>query len=85
MTENELLKRIQELSFAKLETQLYLDVYPENAAAQRHFHELSDKLDSLVDQYQGAHAPLFADGAGKERWNWVDTPWPWQKNGNTSK
>ena len=85
MTENELLKRIQELSFAKLETQLYLDVYPENSAAQRHFHELCDKLDSLVDQYQGEHGPLLPDGSRTDRWSWVDTPWPWQKNGNMSK
>ena len=62
-----------------------LDVYPENSAAQRHFHELSDKLDSLVDQYQGEHGPLFSDGSKTDRWSWVDTPWPWQKNGNMSK
>ena len=85
MTEKELLKRIQELSFAKLETQLYLDAHPDNAAALMHFHELKDELDDLVDEYQDEYGPLFADGARTGKWNWVDCPWPWQKNDNMSK
>lgn len=85
MTEKELLKRIQQLSFAKLETQLYLDTHPDNKAALEYFHKLHEELDGLVDEYQGKHGALFANGARTDKWNWVDMPWPWQKNDDGNK
>ena len=74
------LQAIRELSFACLETALYLDAYPENRQALCYFTECKRRLAELTENYEEAYGPLTHAGAGeKGTWNWVDGPWPWQK------
>ena len=76
----ELMKNIQALSFAKTETELYLDAHPEAMAALSYYKDLVAKLDMLIEEYEAKYGPITARGSGEERWTWVDTPWPWQYN-----
>ena len=79
MTEKELMKKIQEISFAKLETQLVLDTHPTDTAALGYFHNLCDELSKLMDEYQGKYGAIVADGASMKEWNWISGEWPWQR------
>lgn len=84
MTEKELMKKIQEISFARLETQLFLDTHPENGAALAYFHTLTEELEELMDEYQGKHGAIHPSGASGKSWNWISGEWPWQRKDPSS-
>ena len=73
-----MMKRIQELSFAKLETELYLDMYPECRSALNYHQKLRDQLEVLVTEFENKYGPITTDGVVGDGWNWVKTIWPWQ-------
>ena len=77
-SEENLLKTIQALSFAKVETELYLDVYPDNREALEYYKEILGELDEAMTEYQNKYGPLFAEGVTGDSWTWVKTKWPWQ-------
>ena len=38
----------------------------------------------LKDQYQQKYGPLcVCDLAKQDKFNWTDSPWPWEKGGNS--
>lgn len=73
-----LLRKIQALSFAKVETELYLDVYPEATQALSYYRNILSQLDEAMTEYQNKYGPLFAEGVVGDRWTWVEGKWPWQ-------
>ena len=73
-----LLKRIQELAFAKTETELYLDGHPGCVAALEYYRELVKELRGAMDEYQGTVGTIRAEDEMGARWSWTDKPWPWQ-------
>ena len=77
---DELLKRIQALAFAKVETELYLNSHPECSAALEYYRELCDEYNSLASLYENTVSPLTHEGSAKDKWNWINTPWPWQND-----
>ena len=74
----ELMKKIQALSFAKTETELYLNAHPEAMSALSYYKELIARLDTLIEEYEAKYGPITARGASEDKWTWVDSPWPWQ-------
>ena len=78
VTKDSLMRKIQALSFAKVETELYLDGHPDSEQALRYYRDILSKLDEAMTEYQNKYGPLFAEGVVGNRWTWVDTPWPWQ-------
>lgn len=81
MNKAELMRRIQELSFAKVETELFLDTHPECKAALDYYRGVTEELDMAMTEYQNKFEPITADASMGERWSWVDGAWPWQMNG----
>ena len=73
-----LMRKIQALSFAKVEAELYLDTHPDARAALDYYREILNKLDEAMTEYQNKYGPLFAEGVVGDRWTWVDGKWPWQ-------
>ena len=74
-----LLSEIRALSFALVETNLYLGSYPENAEALAYFRMVRDELRAKTEAYERAYGPLTPMGAtAEDRWDWVETPWPWE-------
>ena len=73
-----LLKRVQALSFAKVETELYLDTHPDSVQALDYYKGILSQLDEAMTEYQNKYGPLFAEGVVGDRWSWVDGKWPWQ-------
>lgn len=77
-----LMKRINMLSFAVDEAVLFLDTHPEDREALRFYHEMNAQRQKAVDEYTAEYGPLTAGSVtNAERWTWVDSPWPWQKEG----
>ncbi len=77
-----LLRKIQALSFAKVESELYLDIHPESKQALDYYKNLLDELDGYMTEYQNKYGPLFAEGVVGDRWTWTDNPWPWHHDAN---
>lgn len=73
-----LMKEIQELAFAKTETELYLDTHPSCRMALSHYREILGMLDEKMTEYQNKYGPIYAEGALGDTWSWVKGAWPWQ-------
>ena len=78
MGKDALLKKIQALSFAKVETELYLDTHPDSKSALDYYRGVLNQLDAAMTEYQNKYGPLFAEGVVGDRWSWVEGAWPWQ-------
>ena len=66
-----LLNYIDAVSFALIDTNLYLDTHPNDKKEMDHFN-----------QYQKARKQALKEYARNfERWNWINEPWPWQEGG----
>ena len=79
MGNNNLLKKIQELAFAKVETELYLDTHPDCTRALSYYKEILAELDEAMTKYQNTVGPMYAEGVvSGDRWTWIDGKWPWQ-------
>ena len=77
-----LMKRSNMLSFAVDEAVLFLDTHPEDREALRFYHEMNAQRQKAVAEYTAEYGPLTAGSVtNAERWTWVDSPWPWQKEG----
>ena len=77
-----LLDEIRRLSFVKVELELYLDTHPNCRVALDYYHRTVDALNKLMEQYHATGHLVRAEGSQSEdEWEWVKTPWPWQKVG----
>lgn len=76
----DMLKRVQQLEFVKLEAGLFLDNQPENEAAMSLFNKYRALAAEARKEYEDAYGPLTQNGVNIERdgWSWVNMPWPWQ-------
>ena len=87
MNKQQLLRRIQELCFAKTEAELFLDTHPECRDALDFYRRTVGALDAASEEYNNKYGPLTASAAAasSDGWSWVSAPWPWQMdegNGN---
>ena len=80
-----LMKRVQQLSFAKTETELFLDTHPECRQALDYYHKILEELEAARIEYRANHGPITADESSTEHWDWVDSPWPWHTVSESGK
>ncbi len=77
--QSRLLRRINALSFALFETNLYLDGHPTNRAALDYYRSTYGEYQKLKEEYESKYAPLTATvGESDTEWKWVREPWPWE-------
>jgi spore coat protein JB len=77
--QSKLLHKINSLSFALVETNLYLDGHPTNRAALDYYRTTYDEYKRLKEEYESKYAPLTPTvGASDTEWKWVREPWPWE-------
>ena len=78
-----LLKKIQAEDFALYEVALYLDGHPNNQKALRFYQEHKKIATMLKAAYNESFGPLtMYDNQSAEKWQWVEGPWPWEKEAN---
>ena len=78
MDRNDLMKKIQTLSFAKTETELYLDGHPEASVAMEYYRDLVSRLAMATEEYEAKYGPITASASIGESWDWALGKWPWQ-------
>ena len=71
--------RLQELSFALKETELFLDGHPGNRRALAYYAEQKAEYDLLKSEYEATYAPITPNATENDTaWRWVRSPWPWE-------
>ncbi|HPE94673.1 MAG TPA: spore coat protein CotJB [Bacillota bacterium] len=76
-----LMRRLQAADFALYETVLFLDGHPDNKKALEYYQRIKAERDRLMTEYAEKYGPLTPDRVGNQtRWDWVDSPWPWQRS-----
>lgn len=81
---NELLTKVQELSFACLDLNLYLDNHPDDKNAVNTYNSLCIQFAKAKCAYESNYGPLtnFGYAPSNYPWQWVSEPWPWDKESN---
>lgn len=83
MERQNLLKQLQSYHFAAYDMLLFLDTHPTDKKAFELFKDLVKKYMELRKQYEQNFGPLAAFGSADfSTFNWLDSPWPWEKEAN---
>ena len=78
-----LLKKIQENNFAAYDMLLYLDTHADDKKAFKIYQSLVRKTNELKMEFENKYGPLSQSAvAGQDSFNWLQNPWPWEKEGN---
>ncbi|NLL70682.1 MAG: spore coat protein CotJB [Epulopiscium sp.] len=81
MNEREkLLRQIQQLHFATVDLNLYLDTHPMCQQALMQYNRYTQELLQLRRMYEMKYGPLsnFGYAPSQYPWQWVTEPWPWE-------
>jgi len=80
---SDLMRRLQKVDFAIVETCLYLDAYPNSREALAYYHKLVTEQKMLRDRLAALGRPVTnSENAAKDQWLWTKGPWPWQIEAN---
>ena len=75
-----LMNRIRVCDFVLVETAEFFDTHPDNADALAYHQKYSQLAKEAKTEYVRKFGPLeHRDFSGGNHWNWVDGPWPWEK------
>lgn len=79
MNKEKLMKEIQEVGFALVDLNLFLDTHPDNKLALDFFEDMQIKYAQLQADYEMEFGPLTAFDTNTEQgWSWIQNPWPWE-------
>lgn len=74
-----LLCRLSGAQFAAWEMHIYLDTHPDDQRAIASRRAYEEQANALRQEYEEKYGPITSpDGYGDGRWNWVNSPWPWE-------
>lgn len=80
---DDLMRSIQVYDFTIFDLQLYLDTHPTCADALQYFHDCVEKKHAAVTEYTRLYGPITAEQMhDRNRWTWVQSPWPWEGGAN---
>lgn len=80
---DELLKKISALDFYIIDLHLYLNTHPDDKEAIMMYNDCVIKVKELREEYNRQFGMLLANNStSKQPWQWIDNPWPWQKDFN---
>ena len=84
MNKNEMLYKVQQYNFAAYDMLLYLDTHPDDRKAFKMFRQLVEKYKKLKAEYEEKFGPLEAYSAADfDSFNWLKSPWPWERMANS--
>lgn len=78
-----LFKKICELDFAIHELKLYLDTHKDCKRALELINKFRHLRAEAIAAYEENYGKLImtsADAGKYGRWDWIDSPWPWEKD-----
>ena len=76
-----LYRNIQELQFACIDLNLFLDTHPDCEQAVSDYNNITMELNKLKKLYEMNFGPLTNYGTSPSKcpWQWIDEPWPWEQ------
>ena len=77
----QMLLQIQQLEFAAVELNLFLDTHPNDQQALAMYKQIHQELMNCVRNYEQIYGPLLNFGFSpnpQNCWKWIDSPWPWE-------
>ncbi len=77
----QMLIQIQQLQFAAIELNLYLDTHPYDQQVLALYNQAHQQLIKRVRDYEQVYGPLLSYGyspAPQNYWAWAESPWPWE-------
>ena len=75
----QMMRKIQQLDFAMVDSAMYLDSHTKDQAALNYFKQQQKEYQQAVQEYTTKYGPLsFKTGVYNDRWTWMDGPWPWE-------
>ncbi len=76
----QLMRRIQQESFALVEANLYLDSHPTCPMGLKYFAQHKKEYEALMDEFAEKYGPITVGQSSTEKkWGWVTTPFPWER------
>jgi len=78
-----MLLKIMALSFAINDLNLYLDLHSENKEMFNLFKKYVEEKDVLCKEYERIYGPLEITGDKGTKYDWLDSPWPWDNKGGS--
>lgn len=81
MNEREqLLRRLSGAQFAAWEMHMFLDTHPNDVQALTSYQKYHAKAQAILREYEQAYGPLRSGASvyGDKRWEWLNSPWPWE-------
>lgn len=75
----DMILQIMEYTFAIIDLQLYLDMYPNDRDALKLFNTYLNNKKDLTNIFEEKYGPLTIDSeAQRNNWLWDNSPWPWE-------
>lgn len=78
-----MLYKIMALSFAINDLNLYLDLHPDKKYVFDLFKKYVQEKENLCQEYEKSYEPLELTGTTGPKFNWLDSPWPWENKGGS--
>lgn len=77
------LLKIMALSFAVNDLNLYLDLHPDDRFVFEKFKKYGEELKNLSKEYAKVYEPLELTQTKGNKYDWLDSPWPWDTKGGS--
>lgn len=82
---DELLLKIQELTFRLVDLNLFLDVNPNDEKIYMEFKETAENLKKYKEMYEKNYGPLsVCETSFYNSYKWLKNPWPWMNEGGNN-
>ena len=78
-----MLINIMALSFAITDLNLYLDLHPDDNEMYNLFKKYVNNKEQICKEYEKLYGPLEVIKDLGNKYNWLDSPWPWEKRGGS--
>lgn len=80
---SQLLRKLQQASFAIDDVELFLDTHPTDQDALEYYEKQRKLREQAMKDFTSMYGPISAyDVNVKNRWTWIDNPWPWETEAN---
>lgn len=80
MERERMLREVMSLDFTLVDLNLYLDTHPTDQKAINYYNTIVQRSNALRQRFEQTYGPLLAyTFTSKSPWQWIDSPWPWEK------
>ena len=78
-----LLYQVMAYSFAINDLNLYLDLHPDNKGMLDLFKKYVKEEKELCNEYVNKYGPLEVNEVKGQKFDWINSPWPWENTGGS--